>query len=58
MNREAVSSLYFACPDTFATSFINQTEEYTGAATKLTVKTITLIYNFSSSIKLQYYYLH
>lgn len=40
MDREAVSSLYIACPDTFAASFINQTEEDTGAPTKLTVKTI------------------
>lgn len=54
MDREAVSSLYFACPDTFAASFINKTEEDTGSATKLTVKTIIRIYNFSSSIKLQY----
>lgn len=46
MNREAVASQYFACPDTFPASFINQTEEDTGAATKLTVKTIILIYNF------------
>lgn len=40
MDREAESSLYIACPDIFAASFINRTEEDTGAATKLTVKTI------------------
>lgn len=40
MDREAVSSLYFACPDTFAASFMNRTEEDTVASTKLTVKTI------------------
>lgn len=53
MDREAESILYIACPDTFAASFMNRTEEDTGAATKLTVKTIVLIYNVSSSIKLQ-----